>query len=65
MTELKYTAEATADGNGRNGHVSSDDGLIDLNLGIPVGIGGLAAVATLNNCSQPDMPAASFRHCHQ
>lgn len=40
MPELKYTAEATADGNGRNGHVSSDDGLIDLDLGIPVGIGG-------------------------
>ncbi len=40
MTELKYTAEATAEGNGRNGHVSSDDGLIDLNLGIPVDIGG-------------------------
>ena len=30
-----YTAEATATGNGRNGHVSSSDGLLDLELVIP------------------------------
>ncbi|WP_337110066.1 organic hydroperoxide resistance protein [Prescottella equi] len=40
MSQLSYTAEATADGNGRNGHVASDDGRIDLVLGIPVEIGG-------------------------
>lgn len=30
-----YTAKATATGNGRNGHVTSSDGLLDLDLVIP------------------------------
>ena len=37
---MEYTARATADGNGRNGRVSSDDGLIDLKLSIPPELGG-------------------------
>lgn len=40
MSGLTYTAAAVATGDGRNGHVSTDDGLVDLQLGIPVGIGG-------------------------
>lgn len=32
---MEYTARAQADGNGRNGRVVSDDGQIDLKLGIP------------------------------
>lgn len=39
MTAL-YTAVATADGDGRNGHVRSDDGLIDAELRMPSGLGG-------------------------
>lgn len=39
MTAL-YTAVATADGDGRNGHVRSDDGLIDAELRMPTGLGG-------------------------
>ncbi len=38
MTPL-YTATATATG-GRNGHVSSSDGLVDLDLAIPAPMGG-------------------------
>jgi len=40
MTTLSYTADALATGDGRAGHVRSDDGLIDLDLGIPEGLGG-------------------------
>lgn len=35
-----YTAEALATGEGRNGHVRSDDGLVDLDLRIPKAMGG-------------------------
>lgn len=40
MTTYSYTAHALATGDGRNGHVRSDDGLIELDLGIPAGLGG-------------------------
>jgi osmotically inducible protein OsmC len=35
-----YTARATATGNGRNGHVRTDDGLIAVDLRLPVEMGG-------------------------
>jgi lipoyl-dependent peroxiredoxin len=35
-----YTATATATGDGRNGHVTSDDGLIDTDVRIPKEMGG-------------------------
>lgn len=35
-----YTAHATAHGDGRNGHVRSDDGLLDMELRMPQGLGG-------------------------
>jgi lipoyl-dependent peroxiredoxin len=35
-----YTAEVTATGDGRNGHVTSSDGLIDLTLAVPKEMGG-------------------------
>ncbi len=34
MSKVLFTSQATAKG-GRNGHVKSDDGLIDLNLSMP------------------------------
>lgn len=37
---VAYTANATATGGGRNGHTRSDDGVIDLNLTVPKGLGG-------------------------
>lgn len=35
-----YTARATASGDGRNGHVASDDGLLDTDVRIPRQMGG-------------------------
>lgn len=38
--ESIYTAEALATGAGRNGHVRSSDGLVDMDLAIPREMGG-------------------------
>ena len=35
-----YTATATATGDGRNGHATSEDGLLDLDLRVPKEMGG-------------------------
>jgi lipoyl-dependent peroxiredoxin len=35
-----YTAVATATGDGRNGHTATDDGLIDIDVRVPVAMGG-------------------------
>ena len=35
-----YTAVATSTGDGRNGHVRTDDGLIDTDVKLPAGLGG-------------------------
>ncbi len=35
-----YTATATATGEGRNGHATSEDGMLDLDLAIPKAMGG-------------------------
>jgi lipoyl-dependent peroxiredoxin len=42
MTELNvlYTATAHATGDGRNGHATTDDGQLDLDLRIPAAMGG-------------------------
>jgi osmotically inducible protein OsmC len=37
---ILYTARATSTGEGRNGHVRSDDGLIDTDVVSPVELGG-------------------------
>ncbi|MCU1503650.1 MAG: peroxiredoxin, Ohr subfamily, partial [Ilumatobacteraceae bacterium] len=39
MTPL-YTATATATGDGRNGHATSEDGMLDLDLRVPKEMGG-------------------------
>lgn len=38
--KVLYTAEATSTGDGRNGHVRSSDGRIDLDLAMPPEMGG-------------------------
>jgi len=38
--KVLYTAEATATGEGRNGHVTSSDSRLDLDLKIPAEMGG-------------------------
>jgi len=35
-----YTATATATGDGRNGHATSEDGVLDLDLRLPPQLGG-------------------------
>jgi Ohr subfamily peroxiredoxin len=40
MADVKYTAEATSTGGGRDGHVRSSDGLIDQDLRFPTELGG-------------------------
>jgi Ohr subfamily peroxiredoxin len=38
--DILYTAVATATGDGRNGHALSEDGILDLDLRVPVAMGG-------------------------
>ncbi|MET0767116.1 MAG: organic hydroperoxide resistance protein [Aeromicrobium sp.] len=40
FSQILYTAVATSDGDGRNGHVRSDDGLIDADVRTPKEMGG-------------------------
>ncbi|GAA1732724.1 organic hydroperoxide resistance protein [Aeromicrobium alkaliterrae] len=44
MTTL-YTAEALATGGGRDGHVRTGDGILDLDLAVPEGMGGKGGAA--------------------
>jgi Ohr subfamily peroxiredoxin len=41
--KVLYTAEATSTGDGRNGHVATSDGRIDLDLAFPPELGGTGA----------------------
>lgn len=40
MDTILYTAEALSTGAGRDGHVRTNDGYVDLDLAIPVAMGG-------------------------
>jgi Ohr subfamily peroxiredoxin len=40
VMEIAYTASALSTGDGRNGHVSTSDGLLDVDLAIPKEMGG-------------------------
>jgi osmotically inducible protein OsmC len=40
ITTIGYTAEALSTGAGRNGHVRSDDGRVDLEMSMPKPMGG-------------------------
>ena len=46
MTTASYTASATATGDGRNGHVRSSDGVLDLDLAVPKEMGGPGGALT-------------------
>lgn len=41
-----YTAKATSTGAARSGHVKSDDGVLELDLSIPKGLGGAGGEGT-------------------
>lgn len=46
MVDVRYTAEATATGDGRNGEVHSSDGVIDEKLVMPKEMGGAGGLFT-------------------
>ncbi|NEW37003.1 Ohr family peroxiredoxin, partial [Nocardia cyriacigeorgica] len=58
MTTL-YTAEATATGAGRGGHVRSTDAALDLALSIPAELGGAGGAGT----NPEQLFAAGFAAC--
>lgn len=58
MTTL-YTAEATATGAGRGGHVRSTDAALDLDLSIPKELGGAGGTGT----NPEQLFAAGFAAC--
>ncbi|MBZ4487792.1 organic hydroperoxide resistance protein [Microbacterium sp. cx-55] len=43
--EALYTAEALATGGGRNGHVATSDGILDLDVRVPKEMGGAGGAA--------------------
>jgi osmotically inducible protein OsmC len=40
MTDVLYTAEALSTGGGRNGHVRTTDGRLDMDMAVPKEMGG-------------------------
>ena len=54
-----YTASATATGDGRNGHVRSHDGVLDLDLAIPKEMGGPGGSLT----NPEELFAAGYAAC--
>jgi osmotically inducible protein OsmC len=56
--KVLYTAEATSTGDGRNGHVTSSDQRIDLDLAFPPELGG-----TGNGSNPEQLFAAGYAAC--
>ncbi|HEY2407580.1 MAG TPA: organic hydroperoxide resistance protein [Polyangiaceae bacterium] len=58
--KILYTAVATAHG-GREGHIRSDDGVLDLDLRVPKGLGGPGGAAT----NPEQLFAAGYAACFE
>ena len=58
MDTVLYTAESLATGAGRNGHVRTADGRIDLDLAIPVSMGGSG-----NGSNPEELFASGYAAC--
>jgi Ohr subfamily peroxiredoxin len=56
--EILYTAEALSTGAGRNGHVRTSDGQVDLDLAMPKEMGGSG-----NGANPEDLFAAGYAAC--
>ena len=56
---ILYTAEATATGDGRNGHTRSSDGKVDFELSVPAEMGGPGGDGT----NPEQLFAASYSAC--
>ncbi len=62
--KVLYTAEATSTGDGRNGHVATSDGRIDLDLAFPPEMGGTGAGVQPGAALRvPATPPASTARC--
>jgi Ohr subfamily peroxiredoxin len=59
--KILYTAEAKSTGDGRDGHVTSSDGRIDLDLATPAEMGGSGAGAGAN---PEELFAAGYAACY-
>ncbi|HEV8569069.1 MAG TPA: organic hydroperoxide resistance protein [Actinoplanes sp.] len=57
--QVIYTASATATGDGRNGHVRSSDGVLDLDLAVPKEMGGPGGALT----NPEELFAAGYAAC--
>ncbi len=57
--QVLYSAEATSTGDGRNGHVTSSDGRIDLDLALPPEMGGSG-----NGANPEELFAAGYAACY-
>jgi Ohr subfamily peroxiredoxin len=57
--QVIYTASATATGDGRNGHVRSADGVLDLDLAVPTEMGGPGGPRT----NPEELFAAGYAAC--
>ena len=57
--KVLYTGEATATGDGRNGHVTSSDGRIDLDLALPSEMGGSG-----DGANPEELFAAGYAACY-
>lgn len=62
-TKILYTAEAVSSGDGRDGHVTSSDRRIDLDLAFPPELGGSGDGSNPEHCSRPASRHASTVHC--
>ncbi|MCS5714007.1 organic hydroperoxide resistance protein [Herbiconiux sp. CPCC 205716] len=58
MSNALYTAEALATGAGRDGHVRSSDGRVDLDLAVPAAMGGSG-----NGSNPEQLFAAGYAAC--
>ena len=57
--KILYTAEATSTGDGRNGHVTSSDNRIDLDLALPPEMGGSG-----DGANPEELFAAGYAACY-
>ena len=58
IEKVLYTAEALSTGEGRNGHVRTTDGRVDLDLAIPTTMGGSG-----NGANPEELFAAGYAAC--
>jgi len=58
MEKVLYTAESLATGEGRNGHVRTTDGRVDMDLAVPTSMGGSG-----NGANPEELFAAGYAAC--